>query len=127
MDMEFTNRNNYLVDILEIALLEEESGNVYHSYVKMNYSISKQMQLLTGITNRTIETRRVPFRNAMYGHVESIRREATTPAIMTSQFLFLLCFFLSRDDDNPRRVNSTGKLHETQLQRLYSSSISNVP
>ena len=39
LDMEFTNGNYYLVDILEIALLAEESGNVYHSYVKMNYLI----------------------------------------------------------------------------------------
>ena len=53
--MEFTNGNYYLVDILEIALLGEESGNIYHSYVKINYSVPKQVQLLTGITNRTIE------------------------------------------------------------------------
>ena len=36
LDMEFTNRNYYLVDILEIALLAGESGNVYHSYVYQN-------------------------------------------------------------------------------------------
>ena len=41
LDMEFTNGNYYLVDILEIALLSEESGNVYHSYVKINYSVTK--------------------------------------------------------------------------------------
>ena len=77
LDMEFTNGNYYLVDILEIALLAEESGNVYQSYVKINYSVPKQMQLLTGITNRTIETHGVPFRNAMDGLVEFIRCEQT--------------------------------------------------
>ena len=56
LDMEFSNGNYYLVDILEIALLAEESRNVYHSCVKINYSVPKQVQLLTGITNRTIET-----------------------------------------------------------------------
>ena len=80
--MEFTNGKYYLLDILEIALLAEENGNVYHSYVKINYSIQKQVQLLTGITNRTIETHAVPFRNVMDGLVEFIRREATTPAII---------------------------------------------
>ena len=56
LDMEFTNGNYYLVDILEIVLFAEESGNVYHSYVKINYSVPKQVQLLTGITNRAMET-----------------------------------------------------------------------
>ena len=65
LDMEFTNGNYYLVDILEIALLAEESENIYHSYVKMNYSVPKQVQLLTGITNGTIENHVVPFRNVM--------------------------------------------------------------
>ena len=49
LDMEFTNGNYYLVDIQEIALLAEESGNVYHSYVKINYSVPKQVQLLMGL------------------------------------------------------------------------------
>ena len=40
------------------------------------------MQLLTGITNRTIETHGVPFRNVMDGLVEFIRREATEPTII---------------------------------------------
>ena len=67
LDMEFTNGNYYLVDILETALLAEESGNVYHSYVKINYSVPQQVKLLTGITNRTIETRVVPLRDVMDG------------------------------------------------------------
>ena len=43
LDMEFTNGNYYLVDILEIALLAEESGNVHHRHVKINYSVPKQV------------------------------------------------------------------------------------
>ena len=45
LDMEFINGNYCLVDILEIALVTEESGNVYHSYVKINYSVPKKAQL----------------------------------------------------------------------------------
>ena len=54
LDMEFTNGNYYLMDILEIAVVAEESGNIYHRYVKIHHSVPKQVQLLTGITNRTI-------------------------------------------------------------------------
>ena len=94
--MEFNNGNYYLEDTLEIALLEEESGNVYHSYEKINYSLPKQMQLLTGIANRTIETHGVPFRNVMDGLVEFIRRETTEQQIIKAHggyvpdFLILL-------------------------------------
>ena len=35
LDLEFTNGNYYLADMLEIPLLSEEIGNVFHSYVKI--------------------------------------------------------------------------------------------
>ena len=82
LDMEFTNRNYYLTDILEIALVAEESGNIYHRYVKIHFSVPKQMQLLTGVANITSETHGVPFRDVMDGHVAFIRSEATEPAII---------------------------------------------
>ena len=44
MDMEFTNGSYYLTDILEIAVLAEESGNIYR-YVKIHYSLPKQVPL----------------------------------------------------------------------------------
>ena len=80
--MEFTNGNYYLTDMLEIAVVAEERGNIYHRYVKIPYSVPKLVQLLTGITNRTIETHGVPFRDVMDGLVAFIRREATEPAII---------------------------------------------
>ena len=82
LDMKFTNGNYYLTDILEIAVVAEDSGNVYHSYVKIHYSVSKQVQLLTGMTNRTIETHGVPFRDVMDGLIAFIRCEATELAII---------------------------------------------
>ena len=51
-----------MMDILEIAQLAEESGNVYHNYVKINYSVPKQVQLqieqieLTKLTGFHLET-----------------------------------------------------------------------
>ena len=80
--MEFTNGNYYLTDILEIAVVAEESGNIYHRYVKIPYSVPKQVQLLTGIKNRTIETHGVSFRDVMDGLVAFIRRETTEPGII---------------------------------------------
>ena len=47
LDREFTNGNYYLADIIEIALIAEESGNAFHSYVKIPYSIPRRVQQLT--------------------------------------------------------------------------------
>ena len=57
-------------------------GNIYHRYLKIHYSVPKQVQLLTEIANRTIETHGVPFRDVMDGLVAFIRREATEPTII---------------------------------------------
>ena len=57
-------------------MVTEESGNIYRIYVKIHYSVPKQMQLLTGITNRTVENHGVPFRDVMDGLVAFIRPEA---------------------------------------------------
>ena len=48
----------------------------------IHYSVPKQVQLLTGITNRTSENHWVPFRDVMDGLVAFIRREAMEPAII---------------------------------------------
>ena len=81
-DMEFTNGNYYLTDILEIAVVVEESGNIYDIYLKIRYSVPRQVQWLTGITNRTINTHGVPLRDVMGGLRAFIQREATEPVII---------------------------------------------
>ena len=75
-----------------IALVAEESRNVYHRYVKIHYSVPKQVQLLTGMTNRTIKTHGVPFRDVMDGLVAFIRREATEPAIIIAHGCYVYDF-----------------------------------
>ena len=86
LDLEFTNGNYYLVDILEIALVAEESGNVFHSYVKIHYSVPQRVHPLAGITNITIKSLGVPFRTVIYGLVEFLHREQaqseTVPVII---------------------------------------------
>ena len=70
LDMEITNGNCYLTDIQEIALVAEE------------WKPQVCKATLSGITNRTIETHGVPFRDVMDGLVAFIRREATERAII---------------------------------------------
>ena len=65
--------------------MAEESGKIYHWYVKLHYTVPKQVQLLTGITKRTIETHGIPFRDVIDGLVAFIRREATQPAIIIAR------------------------------------------
>ena len=123
LDMEFTNGNDYLVDILEISLLADESGNVYHSYVKINYSVPKQMQLLTEITNRTIETHGVPFRNVMDGLVEFIRRkQAHTPSLIIAHEGYVHDFPILQESCMKHNYNDYTVLAEL----MYADSMQNL-
>ena len=64
-----------MADILELALLSEESGYAFHSYVKIHYSVPKRVQQLTGITNKTIKSLGLPFGEVMAGLTEYLHRE----------------------------------------------------
>ena len=44
LDMEFTNGNYYLADIIEIALVAEDIRNTFDSYMRIHYSIPKRMK-----------------------------------------------------------------------------------
>ena len=50
-DTEFTNGNYYLGDIIEMALLAEESGNKFHSYVRLHYLVPTRVKELTNISD----------------------------------------------------------------------------
>ena len=75
LDLEFTNGDYYLADVLEIALVAGESGSILHSYVKIHYSVPQRVQQLKGITNGTINTLGLPFTEVMDGLVEFLHRE----------------------------------------------------
>ena len=112
--MEFTNGNHYLANILEIALVVGESGNVFHSYVQIHYSTPKRVQQLTGITNRTIKSLGVPLRTVMDRLVEFLQHEQvqceTIPIIIAHggylhDFPILLASCMKHNCDwNPNRV-----------------------
>ena len=74
-DLESTNGNYYLSDILKVSLLAEESGNAFHSYVLLHYSVPKRVQQLAGITNKTIKSLGLPFREVMDGLVDFLHHE----------------------------------------------------
>ena len=99
---------------MEIAVVAEENGNIYHRYVKIRYSVPKQVQLLTGITNRTSETHGVPFRDVMDGLVAFIRREATEPAIIMTHggyvhgFPILLASCMKHNYSSPSTLTHLG-------------------
>ena len=82
LDMEFTNGNYYLADIIEIALVAEESGHVFHSYVKIHYPIPKQVKLLTNITDKTLKTIGLSFTVVMQGLVEFINQESDSSPLI---------------------------------------------
>ena len=98
LHLEFTNGNYYLADILEIALVSEESGYAFHSYVSLHYSIPQWVQQLTGMTNSNIRTLGLPFREVMNGLVEFLHREQaqseTIPIIIAhgGYMIFQFCW-----------------------------------
>ena len=95
LDLEFTNGNYYLCDIIEIALLAADSGNTFHSYVKIHYSIPARVKELTNITDGLLTSAGCSFRDTMIALLEFIRRERqeslddTPPTIIAhSGYLF---------------------------------------
>ena len=101
LDLEFTNGNFYLADILELALLSEESGYAFHSYVKIHYSVPKS-------TNKTIKSLGLPFGEVMAGLTEFLHREQaqseTIPVIIahggySHDFLILLASCMKHNWD----------------------------
>ena len=75
LDMEFTNGNYYFADIIEIALLSEESGYAFHSDVKVHYSMPKRVKELMNITDRTLVAIGCEFNDSMAALVEFIHNE----------------------------------------------------
>ena len=55
LDMEWTNGNFYLGDIFDIAVISEDSGHEFHSYVKIHYKLSENVKFLCGITHKMLE------------------------------------------------------------------------
>ena len=85
-DTEFTNGNYYLGDIIEIALLAEESGHMFQSYVQIHYLIPTRVKELTNISDDLLASAGCRFRDAMVAFLDFIQREqiksSTAPVII---------------------------------------------
>ena len=75
LDTKITNDNYYLADIIEIALVAEDSGNAFHSCVKIPYSIPRRVKQLTNITNETVKSIGLSCRAMMNALVDFLSRE----------------------------------------------------
>ena len=86
LHLEFTNGNYYLTNIIEMALVAGESGNTFHSYIRIHYSIPQRVKELTNITDRTLATIGCGFNDSTTALVEFIHNEqlrsATDPIII---------------------------------------------
>ena len=86
LDLEFTNGNYYLSDIIELALIAEETGKVFHRYVKIHYRIPNRVQELTRITDKTLANLGCSFKDVMTEMIGFIQCEQldsnTNPIIL---------------------------------------------
>ena len=58
-----------------MALIAEDSGYAFDSYVNILYSVPRRVCELTGITNGTLQTLGLPFRDVMNGLIEFLQHE----------------------------------------------------
>ena len=50
-DTEFVNGNYYMCDIIDMSLLSDRTGNVFHTYIKQDFPIPEIVVKITGITD----------------------------------------------------------------------------
>ena len=77
IDIEFTNGNFYLGEIFEIACLSENSGYIFHSFIKITTPIPRYIQKLCN-TDTDVVHNSQPFSRVIKGLVEFIKLEDST-------------------------------------------------
>ena len=55
LDLEFTNGNYYLAEIIEMALVSEISGFAFHTHVKIDNLLTPFVKKLTGKLNNMMK------------------------------------------------------------------------
>ena len=86
MDVEYTNGNYYLGDIFDIAVLSENSGYAFHSYINIRYKIPKYLKTICNTTDTMIKNSQ-PFCKVMKELIQFINHEeegGDTPATATT-------------------------------------------
>ena len=77
LDLEFTNGNYYLADIIEMSIVAADTNHEFHRYVRIPYPIPPIVKKLTNITDETLVTYGSSFRDAMQALVHFISTEST--------------------------------------------------
>ena len=75
IDLEYTNGNFYLGDVIEIAATGGESGWIFRKYINIGYKLSPLINGLTGITDEKLHPSGVSFNEAFEGLSSFIRQE----------------------------------------------------
>ena len=93
LDLEFTNGNYYLADIIEMAVLSEATGYIFHSYIRIHYLIPLRIKELTTITDDILASVGCSFTDTFVGLNDFIKSETlqdkSTPLIIAhAGFLF---------------------------------------
>ena len=79
LDLEFTNGNFYLADIIEMSLVAENTNHEFHSYVRIPYRLPANVKTLTSITDEKLIADGCSFYEAMCALVDFISTESTDP------------------------------------------------
>ena len=79
LDMEYTNGNFYLADIIEISLVAEKTAHEFHSYVTIPYRLPANVKALTCITDEKLIADGCSFYETMCALVDFISIESTDP------------------------------------------------
>ena len=77
IDLDYTNGNYYMCDIIEIAAVTERTGAKYHTLVKIEDRLPPNVTKLTGITDAALQSVGLTFPDAFSALIEFIRTEST--------------------------------------------------
>ena len=92
LDTEYTNGNYYLGDIFEIAVLSEQSGYIFHPYIKIHHKLPSYVRKLCNITDNILEMRSEHFSDVMDDLIEFINQESRDDVIIIAHGGFLTDF-----------------------------------
>ena len=82
LDTEYTNGNYYQGDIFEIALVSEDTGRVFHQYVKIPYNLPKNSKRLCNINDYVIRCKGISFQLMLNRLWHFLKCETSTPIII---------------------------------------------
>ena len=92
LDTEYTNGNFYLGDIFEIALISEESGNAFHTLIKVPTKVSSYTKFMCRITDEILQSEGLLFNQSFDAMIDFITEEAKGDVVIIAHSGFLFDF-----------------------------------